>query len=42
MPVSFVSDPSRRVEIARTILSQLPEWFGLSQAEYDKYFGDLG
>ena len=32
MPVSFVSDPSRRVEIARTTLSQLPEWFGIPEA----------
>ena len=32
MPVTFVSDPARRVEIARTILSQLPEWFGIPEA----------
>ena len=32
LPVSFVSDPARRVEIARTILSQLPEWFGIPEA----------
>ena len=32
MPAAFVSDPARRVEIARTILSQLPEWFGIPAA----------
>ncbi len=32
MPAAFVSDPARRVEIARMILSQLPEWFGIPAA----------
>ena len=32
LPAAFVSDPARRVEIARTILSQLPEWFGIPEA----------
>ena len=32
MPAAFVSDPARRVEISRTILSQLPEWFGIPEA----------
>ena len=32
LPAAFVSDPARRVEIARTILSQLPEWFGIPAA----------
>ena len=32
MPAAFVSDPARRVEIARTILSLLPEWFGIPEA----------
>lgn len=39
MPASFVSDPARRVEIARTILSQLPEWFGIPAAT-EKYITD--
>ena len=32
LPAAFVSDPARRVEIARMILSQLPEWFGIPAA----------
>ena len=32
LPVTFVSDPAQRVEIARAILSQLPEWFGIPAA----------
>ena len=32
MPVTLVSDPAQRVEIARAILSQLPEWFGIPAA----------
>ena len=40
MPVSFVSDPVRRVEIARTILSQLPEWFGIPAAT-EEYITDV-
>ena len=39
MPASFVSDPARRVEIARTVLSQLPEWFGIPAAT-EEYITD--